>query len=110
MFLLNNNDFSILHLNIRSLQKHFDEFKSFLLHLNFTFKVICLSEAWLHNAKHAASFNLSNYQMINLQRQNGRAGGDVCIFIHESIDFKERKHLVFLKMTVKYFLSKLPTS
>ena len=39
-----NKDFSILHLNIRSLQKHFDDFKSFLSPLNFTFKVICLSE------------------------------------------------------------------
>ena len=92
-----NKDFSILHLNIRSLQKHFDDFKSFLSHLNFTFKVICLSETWLHDAKHAASFNLSNYQMINLHRQNGRAGGGVCIFIHESIDFKERKDLSISK-------------
>ena len=31
--------------------------------------------------------------MINLHRQNDRAGGGVCIFIHESIDFKERKDL-----------------
>ena len=31
--------------------------------------------------------------MINLHGQNGRTGGDVCIFIHESIDFKERKGL-----------------
>ena len=31
--------------------------------------------------------------MINLHRQNNRAGGGVCIFIHESIDFKERKDL-----------------
>ena len=41
----NNKDFSILCLNIRSLQKHFDDFKSFLSHLNFIFKVICLFEA-----------------------------------------------------------------
>ena len=30
--------------------------------------------------------------MISLHRQNGREGGDVCIFIHESINFKERKY------------------
>ena len=56
----NNKDFSILHLNIRSLQKHFDDFKDFLWHLNFTFIIICLSETLLHDAKHTASFNLSN--------------------------------------------------
>ena len=35
--------------------------------------------------------------MINLHRQNGRAGGGVCIFTHESIDFKERKDLSISK-------------
>ena len=83
-----SKDFSILHLNIRSLQKHFDDFKGFLSHLNFTFKVVCLSETWLYDAKHRASFNPSINQLINLHRQNGWAGGGICIFIHESIDFK----------------------
>ena len=31
--------------------------------------------------------------MISLHRQNSRAGGGICIFIQESIDFKERKDL-----------------
>ena len=93
----NNKDFSNLRLNIRSLQKHFDDFKSFLSHLNFTFKVISFSETWHHDAKHAANFNLSNYQMINLHRQNGRAGGAASIFINESMDFKERKDLSISK-------------
>ena len=53
--------------NNNKVQKHFDDFKSFLSHLNFTFKVICLSETWLHDAKHAESFNLCHYQMINRQ-------------------------------------------
>ena len=39
----NNKEFSILHLNIRSLQKHVDDFKSFLSYINFPFKVIQLS-------------------------------------------------------------------
>ena len=63
-------------MSIRNLQKPFVDFKSFLWHLNLTFRVICLSEKWLHYAKH---------------QQNGPAGGDVCIFIHETVDFKERK-------------------
>ena len=32
--------------------------------------------------------------MINLHQQNGWAGGGVCIFIYESVDFKKR---------IKYF-------
>ena len=34
-----------------------------------------------------------NYQIINLHRKNGRAEGGLCIFIHESTDFKETKEL-----------------
>ena len=105
-----NKNFSILHLNIRSLQKHFDVFKSFLSHLNFIFKVICLSKTWLHDAKHAASLNLSNnYQMVNLHQQNGWEGGGACVFIHESIDFKERKDLSISKNDSEVLLSKLLT-
>ena len=94
--LLKNTDkkaFSVLHLNIRSLQKHFDNFKSFVSELNFSFKIICLSETWLVDSKNAPNFNLTNYQMIHLNRNNGRIGGGVCIYIHESIAFKERKDL-----------------
>ena len=58
----------------------------------------------LHDAKHAASFRLSNYQMINLHRQNGRAEGGVCIFIHESIDFKESE-IFSIKITNKTRIS-----
>ena len=54
-----NKDFFILRLNIRSLKKYFDDFKRFISQLNFTFKVIRLSETWLHYAKHTASFILS---------------------------------------------------
>ena len=51
----NNRDISILHLNTGSLKKLFDDFKSFLSDLNYTFKIICLSETWLHDAKHTRS-------------------------------------------------------
>ena len=47
--------------------------------------------------KHAANFNLINYQLINLCRQNGRAGGDIYIFIHKSIDVKEKKYWSIFK-------------
>ena len=36
--------FSVLHLNIRSLKKNFENFKLVLNPINFTFSVICLSE------------------------------------------------------------------
>ena len=39
-----SNQFSVLHLNIRSIKKNFENFKLFLNSINFTFSVICLSE------------------------------------------------------------------
>ena len=46
-FLDNSSDqFSVLHLNIRSIKKNFENFKLFLNSINFTFSVICLSETW----------------------------------------------------------------
>ena len=39
--------------------------------------------------------------MVNLHRQNGRAGGSVCIFIHESIDIKEEKDLTISKNDIE---------
>ena len=40
---------------------------------------------------------MCNYQIINLYRQIGRAGGGVCIFIHGSIKCKESKNLSISK-------------
>ena len=36
-----SNQFSVLHLNIRSIKKNFENFKLFLNSINFTFRVIC---------------------------------------------------------------------
>ena len=40
------NQFSVLHLNIRSIKNFFENFKVFLNSINFTFRVIYLSETW----------------------------------------------------------------
>ena len=39
--------------------------------------------------------------MVNLYRQNERAGGSVWIFIHESIDIKEGKDLSISKNEIE---------
>ena len=44
---LPSDTFSSLHINVRSLPKHFDEF---LLTLNRSFSVIAVSEIWLHRS------------------------------------------------------------
>ena len=41
-----NNSLSMLHINIRSLQKHFDSLFNLLMTLNVEFQVICITETW----------------------------------------------------------------
>ena len=45
------NSFSVLHLNIRSMKKHFEAFQDFIESLNFKFSAICLSETWFQTHK-----------------------------------------------------------
>ena len=41
---------SVLHLNIRSVNKDFENFKMFLSNKNFSFSIICFSETWLNDS------------------------------------------------------------
>ena len=45
--------------------------------------------------------------MINLNRQNVRSEGGICIFIHESTDFKERKDLSISKNNIEILSTKI---
>ena len=42
------HDFSIIHFNIRSLRKNYDQLLSFIAIHSFTFNVICLSEIFIY--------------------------------------------------------------
>ena len=50
--------FSMVHLNIASLQKHIDELRSFLALLNHPFHIICISETRLHDDKPLANVSM----------------------------------------------------
>ena len=59
--------FSSLHINIRSLPKHFDDLSEFLLTLNRSFSAIAVSETWLHRSN-SDLFYLPGYHFISSQR------------------------------------------
>ena len=50
-FLGDNKDenISVLHLNVRSIKRNFENFKMFLSDRNFSFSIICFSETWLND-------------------------------------------------------------
>ena len=88
------NSLSVLHLNIRSINKNFEAFTEFYSKLNHIFSVICFSETWAseENINKNSTFQLKNYNVIH-QVRNSRKGEGLCIFIHESLCYKLRKDL-----------------
>ena len=87
-------EFSILHLNIRSIKKNFENFKLFLSSFSFDYSIICLSETWLDDSflESQSLYELPNYKSVHQVRNNGKGGG-VSIYINEAINFKLRSDL-----------------
>ena len=77
-----------------SINKNFEAFKQFYLSLNLNFSIVCFSEIWASdiNINKNSSFQFPNYNTEHRIRKSGK-GGVVCIFIHDSLDYKARKDL-----------------
>ena len=80
-----SNKFSIIHINIASLQKHIDEFRSFLAGLNIKFDIICISETRLYDEP-LVNIEIDGYSFIHTPTQT-RCGG-VGMYITKNLDFE----------------------
>ena len=80
---------SFFHINIRSINKNFENFKLFLSSLGFTFSLTCFSATRLDEItlSNKSLYELPNYRSIHLVRKQKRGGG-VSLYIHQSIEFK----------------------
>ena len=87
------NSFSIFHLNIRSESKSFENLKDFWNKHTNSFKVIVLRETWLkhENASKNSLYQISNYTPIRFTRNSLHKGGSVDLFIHNSLNCKEKR-------------------
>ena len=91
-----NNDisFSVLHLNIRSLNKNFERLENLLDEISFCFKVICITESWCSDDPHTKNtYQLPNYVSIHQGRKNGKTGGGITIFIPKKLIYNIRHDL-----------------
>ena len=74
---ISRKDFSLLHMNIRSLSCHFDDLHSLLVNLNVKFDVVGVSETW-DSIKNPVStnVNISGYSFFSTKSksQNGGVG------------------------------------
>ena len=59
--------FSVLHINIMSINKNSETFKNFYSKLNCTFSVICFSETWAtdNSICNDSNFQIENYTVLH---------------------------------------------
>lgn len=79
---------SIVQLNVRSLKKNFEHFKTFLHTFKSLPQIVTLSETWLKEDEDKF-YNLPNYKFLSLPREN-KIGGGVGIYISDQIPYKIR--------------------
>ena len=93
--------FSVLHLNIRSLRKKFEDFKKLYKTLNLKFSIVCFSETWADGNKLANNslIQLLGYNVLHQIRKNRSVG----VFVHESLSFKSRQDLGINSQAVESF-------
>ena len=87
-----DEDFSLLHLNIRSLQRNVNNLSILLTYLNIKLSLIGLSETWLNDYFH--SVDIDGFNFIYKHRPN-RTGGGVGLYISDNLDFKILADLSF---------------
>ena len=85
-FSANNNDLSIFHVNIRSLNASGDILSGFLSTLNRKFQVICLTETFVKDTE-ASFLQFNDYNIIHSTRTGRRAGG-AALLIQKSFEFE----------------------
>ena len=83
------SNFSVLSLNIQSLNSKFDTLLAILSDLNdnnIKIDAICLQETWLSNDQDASVFSIAGYQLIHLGKKCSSHSG-LAIFLSDSFSY-----------------------
>lgn len=85
--------FSLLHLNIRSLNQNLQKLTSLLSMINNTFSCIGITETWLqHN--NTDYVNIEGYNFIHQCRKE-KNGGGIGLYVKNNLEFKRKSYLDF---------------
>ena len=87
--------FSVLHLNIKSMNKNFEAFQDFCKSLNTKFTIIRFTETWANdsNINQDSLFQLEGYIPVHQIRKCCKGGG-IVIFIRDALLYKLRSGLI----------------
>ena len=88
---ISNQSFSVLHMNIRSMQKNLGSLENYLETLDHKFTAIGISESWLKEYN-VDRHVLDGYKAVHKYRPL-RSGGGVSIFIQDSLEYFTREDL-----------------
>ena len=86
-----NDDFSILHLNPRSVHKNFDDIHAFISGLRHTFSLITLSETWF-KVDGSNLTDIDDDTLLSAPRRGRRSGGSA-VYIHNCVSYLTRDDL-----------------
>ena len=82
--------FNVIHINIRSYKKNFDEFVMFLNQTGLQYSVIVLTETWLtEDSSWQEMLGFKSYHSI----RRGKAGGRVTILVNDSCRSTKIDHM-----------------
>ena len=91
------DQFSLFHLNIRSLERNLDKLTNLLSNLSMRFSVIGITETWLQHTSHLV--DIHGYSFFHRFRPN-RVGGGVGLYLTENCDSKIRDDLCFVNQEI----------
>ena len=88
-----DENLSVLHLNIRSINKNFEKLKMYLSNLNLSLSIIYFSKTWLNDSNvDKSNYEIPNYVSIHQIRSHCK-GGMVSTYIQKNFEFKIRNNL-----------------
>ena len=83
---LSKKSFTMIHLNIASLQCHIDELRDLLHLLNHPFEIICITETRLHDDKPLSNINIEGYEFVHTATKTKCGGAG--IYIKTGIEYE----------------------
>ena len=83
----NDNYFSIVHLNIRSLQNKLGDLTTLLANLDIRFSIVGITETWLQESTH--NVDIDGYDFVYKNRSS-KSGGGVGLYVSNNLNFKIR--------------------
>ena len=89
----NDSNFSIIHVNCRSLNKNFEKLITLLNQIHTTVSVICVTETWTTPCNEC-DYSIPGYNFFAKSRTN-KCGGGVGIYVLNGIECKVRPDICF---------------